>query len=237
MINKEAKYLKERIYEQLKKGIHSEFLSPSELQIILPFLNRKKLSYHIFSLFPDCEKVILYREKEPELVCFQIVAKHIFRHQDILGSVFSHQIRNHVFGDIVFLNNYFYITILSSMKSYFESFFTTIGTYSITLKEVPLETVSQYQYQFIEKKVIVPNMRIDAVIAKIIGTSRRIVLEKLLAGDILLNYQTVTKKSADIKEGDILSIRKNGKYQIAKFLDVTKKGNQMILIKKYCSFL
>ncbi len=234
MENKELKYLKEHVREQLKKGVASEFLEPHELKIVIPFLNKTNTPYQIFHLFPESEKVILYHTQQPNLTCYQVVSKVPFRHQDLLGSIFSHQISKNLFGDIVVLEGNFYITILSSMNDYFTSFFTTIGNQRITLKEVPLETVSSYQYQFTNKKIMVPSMRIDVVLAKLLGTSRRIVIEKMKVNEVVRNYEIVKNKALELKEGDTLSIRKYGKYRIDKIEGITKKGNNIVVIKKYC---
>lgn len=234
MENKDLKYLKEHVKEQLKKGMTTEFLEPHELKIVIPFLNKANISYQIFHLFQESEKVILYHTQKPDLTCYQVVSKVSFRHQDILGSIFSHQINKNLFGEIVMMDGNFYITILSSMKDYFTSFFTMIGNQKITLKEVPLETVSSYQYQFITKKIMVPSMRIDVVLAKLLGTSRRIVIEKMKVNEVVRNYEVVKNKALELKEGDILSIRRYGKYQIAEKEGTTKKGNQILIVKKYC---
>lgn len=234
MENKDLKYLKERVYEELKRGMYSEFLEPHEVKTIIPFLNKMKIKYQIFHIFPDCEKVILFNDQKPHLTCYQILSKKVFRHQDVLGSIFSYQVNKNVFGDIVKIEDSYYIIILTSLRKYFESFFTMIGKHKIALKEVPLDTVSHYSYQFTEIKIIVPSMRVDLVLAKLLNTSRKVIFDKLSDGEVYKNYEVVKQKSCKFKEGDIFSVRKFGKYQIDKVEGITKKGNQIVIIKKYC---
>ena len=75
--------------------------------------------------------------------------------------------------------------------------------------------------------------RLDAVIAKIIGTSRNIVLEKIKNKEVILNYEIANKSNYILKEGDIFSIRKYGKYKYIGTLSKTKKDKLIIEYQKY----
>ena len=50
---------------------------------------------------------------------------------------------------------------------------------------------------------------------------------------VLLNYEEVTNNSKIVNIGDIISIRKIGKFIINKELLVSKKDNYLVEIKKY----
>ena len=51
--------------------------------------------------------------------------------------------------------------------------------------------------------------------------------------DIMLNYNVVTKCTYMLKENDIFSIRKFGKYKYVGIINNTKKGNYIIKYLKY----
>ena len=57
--------------------------------------------------------------------------------------------------------------------------------------------------------------------------------EKIEAGEVLLNYGIEKEKSKILKEKDIISIRKKGKFIIESILGETKKGKTRILAKKF----
>ena len=50
---------------------------------------------------------------------------------------------------------------------------------------------------------------------------------------ILLNYHEIKNNNTILKEDDILSIRRYGKYKIGKDLGFTKKDNIILEIIKY----
>ena len=50
---------------------------------------------------------------------------------------------------------------------------------------------------------------------------------------ILVNYNTVKSSSLILKNNDILSIRKYGKYIIKNIIGTTKKNNLVLEIEKY----
>ena len=53
------------------------------------------------------------------------------------------------------------------------------------------------------------------------------------SGDVLLNYEIEKKNSRTISEGDVLTIRKKGKFIVSKILGENKKGKIKISIKQY----
>ena len=79
----------------------------------------KKDEFNIFKPFDEAEKVILYKDKLPKVVLFKIITKEVFRHQDILGSIFSLNIDKEIFGDIIIDDNNYYFYLLESMKDFF----------------------------------------------------------------------------------------------------------------------
>ena len=73
----------------------------------------------------------------------------------------------------------------------------------------------------------------DVVISKIINTSRGNTLEKIKNNEIYLNYELLTKPTYSLKENDIFSIRKYGKYKFIGIVNETKKGSLIIKYLKY----
>ena len=93
--------------DKIKRGEHTFFLDPKEANLVKGKL--KKDEYKIYSPYPDSNKVILYKDKLPNVILYEIKSKTPLRHQDILGSMFSLNITNEVFGDIIVDNNKYYI--------------------------------------------------------------------------------------------------------------------------------
>lgn len=76
-------------------------------------------------------------------------------------------------------------------------------------------------------------MRLDNIISTVLNNSRSKGLEFIESGEVSLNYSVEKEKNKTVKEGDIIAIRKKGKYIFEKILGENKKGKIRVLIKKF----
>lgn len=217
--------------EKIKRGSYTNFLSPNIFQEIKYKL--KKDEYKIYLVYPDSEKVILYKNKIPEVKLLSIISKNKLRHQDILGSLFALGVSDDSFGDIIIKDNEYYIYLIPEILNFVQTNLLTIGNYKVDLEEIDINTLSDYKREYETSNIITSSLRIDTVIARIIGTSRDKVIDKIKDKEILLNSQTLTNNSYKLREKDTFSIRKFGKYQFIKVLKNTKKDNYLIEYNKY----
>ena len=134
-------------------------------------------------------------------------------------------------GDIIVEDGYFYLTNLTRMNRYIEDNLIMIKNEIIELEKVN-EIILQKEH-FLSSNILVSSMRLDNITSKIINKSRSIVDKMLIDKEILLNYDEVRNDSIGLKEGDILSIRKYGKYKIGKIKGYTKKNSIILEIIKY----
>ena len=103
----------------------------------------------------------------------------------------------------------------------------------VELVEVPLETLKDYKKEFEEIEIIASSTRIDTVISRLIQTSRPNIIEKIKNKEIILNYEVLKNNSYQLKENDVFSIRRHGKYQYIGIIKETKSKNYIIACKKY----
>ena len=108
-----------------------------------------------------------------------------------------------------------------------------IGNNSVKLEEIDINYLSNYKRKYEEYKIIVSSLRIDNVISKIIKTNRDRVIDKIKNKEVILNYEIVNKNSILLKENDIFSIRRYGKYKFIGIEKSTKKDNYVIRYLKY----
>lgn len=217
--------------DKLKNGYSTFFLDPSEAREVSKYF--KKNEFNVFRPYKDAEKVIFYKEKKPSVVLFKIITKEAFRHQDILGSIFSLNIDKCVFGDIIIDNDNYYFYLLESMKNYFLINFNKIKNSDIELEEIDIDILKDYERKYKELELIVKSPRIDIVVANLSNTSRSKVKEKFKNKEIILNYNLLTNPSYILKDNDVFSIRHFGKYKFIETINVTKKNNYVIKLYKY----
>ena len=221
----------------VEKIVEKVLYSNSTNFVEIKYLNRvkkelKNVKYNIYEPFSGATKVILYN-KMPNIKIYEIVSSNDLRHQDILGTLYSLNISDEMFGDVVIWNNRYFIIILSSIDNYIKSNLTSIRNSKVELIEKDPYYLKDYKQEYEECIIIVPSIRVDVIVSKIINSSRSNALEKIKNGDIYLNYELLTKPTYMLKENDIFSIRKYGKYKFNGIINETKKGNIIVNISKY----
>ena len=221
----------------VEKIVEKVLYSNSTNFVEIKYLNRvkkelKNVKYNIYEPFIGATKIILYN-KMPNIKIYEIVSSNDLRHQDILGTLYSLNISDEMFGDVVIWNNRYFIIILSSIDNYIKSNLTSIKNSKVDLIERDPYYLKDYKQEYEECIIIVPSIRVDVIVSKIINSSRSNALEKIKNGDIYLNYELLTKPTYMLKENDIFSIRKYGKYKFLGEINKTKKGSLVIKYLKY----
>lgn len=221
----------------VEKIVEKVLYSNSTSFVEIKYLNRvkkelKNVKYNMYEPFIGATKVILYN-KMPNIKIYEIVSSNDLRHQDILGTLYSLNISDEMFGDVVIWNNRYFIIILSSIDNYIKSNLTSIRNSKVELIEKDQYYLKDYKQEYEECIIIVPSIRVDVIVSKIINSSRSNALEKIKNGDIYLNYELLTKPTYMLKENDIFSIRKYGKYKFLGEINKTKKGSLVIKYLKY----
>ena len=216
--------------DKLKNGEATFFLDPNlEKEIV----NKFKGDINIFRPYEEAKRIIIYKDLEPRVSLFKIITKEKLRHQDIMGSILSLNIKKEVLGDIIVDDNNYYFYILESMNNYILSYFNKVRNINITLEELPLDYLKDYKRKYKEIIVNVKSNRVDLIISKLTGLSRRVVKDMISNKDIILNYQVLTNNSYQFKENDIFSIRGYGKYKYVEIINKTKKNNYLVKCLKY----
>lgn len=221
----------------VEKIVEKVLYSNSTNFVEIKYLNRvkkelKNVKYNIYEPFSGATKIILYN-KMPNIKIYEIISNNDLRHQDILGTLYSLNISDEMFGDVVIWNNRYFIIILSSIDNYIKSNLTSIKNSKVDLIERDPYYLKDYKQEYEECIIIVPSIRVDVIVSKIINSSRSNALEKIKNGDIYLNYELLTKPTYMLKENDIFSIRKYGKYKFLGEINRTKKGSLVIKYLKY----
>ena len=224
-------YKIEKYVEKLINGEPTGFLNPVDVMNIKGKLNKNQ--YKIYSPTKDSEKVIFYNKKEPDISLYEIETNNKLRHQEILGALFNLKIDESMFGDIIINDDHYYVFINNLIEDYFISNFNKIGNNNIILKKLDIDYLKDYERSYEKIELIVTSLRIDTVISRIIHTNRDSIKDKIKDREIYLNHELLKKTDYKLKEDDIFSIRKYGKYKFIKINSTTKKDNYVILIKKY----
>ena len=210
---------------------YTYFLNPDELKKVSSKL--KKNEYYIYKPYLDSEKNILYSSEKPDVLLYEIICHVPLRHQDILGTMYSLNISSDLFGDVLIVNHHYYVYILPIVQNYFETNFLMVKNCHIELKNISLSTLENYEREYEKLEYIVSSLRIDILLARILHVGRESISDIIKKKKVLLNYEILKDSSYKLKEGDVFSIHKIGKFQFTGIIKNTKSNHFIVEIKKY----
>ena len=217
--------------EKVLHGKNTLFLDGNEFMLVKSKL--KNVPYNVYYPYVDSEKVIIYSKDIPKVSLFKIKSYGILRHQDILGSILSLNISSSYLGDIIVDNDNYYFYIMNELSDFIKDNLIIIGSNKVVLEEISLDLMNDYRRKYKEFEIIVSSLRIDNILSKIIGTNRNSILDIIKNKEVILNYNILTKSSYIVKENDIFSIRKVGKFKFVGIVNHTKKDNLIVKYLKY----
>lgn len=191
-----------------------------------------KIKYNVYYPYPESEKVIYYTNNLPQVLLYEIKTKESLNHRDILGTLFSLGIDPSMYGDIIIIDNHYYIYLLDIIENYLLSHLLTIKNSKVILEKKEEGLLNDYQRQYEQIELIVSSERLDSVVSNIINIKRTDIATMIHDGDILINYDAV-KSSYKLKNNDIISIRKYGKFRYVGIIKETKKNHLIIRVDKY----
>lgn len=148
------------------------------------------------------------------------------KHSDVLGKILSLGVERKVVGDII-ISNKVYIVVSKSIENYILSEFRNIRRHEIVPYTVnSADEVPEHNYT--EKIVVVPSMRLDAVVSKIYNISRNEAQDMISKGLLKLDYRPFDKYSYEIKDRSMISLRGFGRARVLEIIGSTQKGNLRI---------
>lgn len=235
--DKDDKILISNILDKYKKydktgiSIYSNFLDIRKFNMITNILKRLKIPFNIYKPAEECEKSIIYfGDYDNFVTIYKINIKNI-NHKDVLGTLFSLGYDQDTIGDIFVEKDYTYITNLTRLNAFLET-----NLYTIKNNRVKLEITNDIHLsddRFIDLKIIIPSYRLDVIISKLAHMSRSDASKYIEDKMVLVNMQEITNTNKIVNTGDIISIRKIGKFIIDEEILKSKKDNHIINIKKY----
>ena len=219
----EMYFIKKNI-DKLYEGGYTTFLDMRFQNLI----NQKmKIDYNVFKPFEESERVIYYVNEKPNIVLYEIQTDDVLRHQDIMGTIYSLGLDETLFGDIIVDNNKYYIYMFDTIENYVVNNVNMIKKSKVKLVKIDIDYLKDYKRKYEEITLIVSSKRIDTIVSRLTNINRKEILDKIKNEEVLVNYSPVKNNSYILKENDIFSIRKYGKY------NQKKKENLVVKIDKY----
>ena len=218
-------------YEKTSVSTYTNFLDIREYKLVTDILKRLKISFNTYVFSSECEKRIIYFGGYEYFVTIYKISINGITHSDVLGTLFSIGYEPNIIGDIFVNEDNIYLTNLTRLNTFLET-----NLLMIKNKRVNLEIVNNIEVgsnRFKTLKIIVPSYRIDAVVSKLAHLSRNEVNKYIKDKYVLLNYMEVKNPNKIVDIGDVISIRRVGKFIISQEIAKTKKDNIFLEVMKY----
>lgn len=154
-------------------------------------------------------------------------------HRDYLGTLLSLGIRREKLGDINVFDDGAEIWLSNEISDYICYNLTKIKHTGIRCEKITFEEAREKIQNFKEISINISSMRLDCIIAALAKISRSEAAGLIKGGNIKVNYNIENEFSRKINEGDLLSIKGFGRYEIDKIINITKSQRINIAVKKF----
>lgn len=153
-------------------------------------------------------------------------------HRDVLGALLSAGVRREMVGDILCGDGLSVVFVKDEVVSFLQEEITKIGGEGVH-SEVPFIGELPAMHTFVERRDTVASPRLDAVLRVCLSTSREEAARRVELGTVSINHLPCTAVSAEVHEGDVLSVRGSGRFRVAKLGPPTRKGRLFVTVEQY----
>lgn len=154
-------------------------------------------------------------------------------HRDFLGSILACGVKREKVGDIIVTDFGCQVIVDQDIASYIMTHWDSVHRVPIRVERIDAEQLAVTPERVKEIRTTVASLRLDAVASAGFGASRTKLVKEIKAERVKVNWQTVTDPSADVKEGDVISIRGRGRVVVESVMGETRKGRLSLLLKRF----
>ena len=152
-------------------------------------------------------------------------------HRHFLAGIMGLGIKREKVGDLIVRDGVCYGLIAEDLFEFLVDNLVKIGKVDVKVTEGKADLVPAGEFE--ERIYLVSSLRLDNMVSAVTGQSRNSSASLIDEGLVTVNYSVKRKKDLSVLPGDVISIRRHGKYIFKEVLGESKKGKQRIVLKKY----
>ena len=221
----------DRIIDNFYSKWYTKFLNTKEFLLVKNKLPKR--TQNIYKPYNEAVKVIIYKKEIPNIIICKITFNSEVKHTMVLKGLFNLGLKEDTFGDIIIMDNIAYIYLLEELYDYVKYNYELNKISINNIDKIDKDYLKAYEPKFEKIELLVSSLIIDNVISSITNDSRKSIISRFKDNHILLNYDIVKKNDIYLKDGDVFSIRRIGKFRYNGIIKNTKKGGFIISIYKY----
>ena len=237
--------------KQREKLEYTDFLDMYQVALVKIFMKKIEfLNYVLYGGFENAERniLIIYPEKYDMSMVEKNYSKIIkvirvslgdeekgkYTHRDYLGSVIKLGVKREKVGDIIVDNDGADIIVDKDISKFLVENLGVLTRFSkATISVQSIEDLRPVEIKKEEREIIVSSLRLDNVISELARCSRNKALDIINMERVFVNFQCETKKTKQIKTGDMITIRGKGRFFIKELVGQTRSGRVIIKIEKF----
>lgn len=247
LLDRAAKSAEERVllghildkYDQCRQRnlpTNTAFLSPAEAQGARDLLRAAAIheGFALLGGYEGAERRMLFflpdwqeEADASDAMAFLRAAWHESEHpthRDLLGSLMALGVERETLGDILVSEGSADLIVSAGVAQYLLDNWTGAGRTALRLTAIGADALRVPEQKVKEIRDTVATLRLDAVTAAGFSVSRGKAAELIAAGRVQKNYREVTKGDASVAQGDVISARGLGKFEVAEVGGLSKKG-------------
>lgn len=223
----------------------TDFLDPRQAYILQTLVNRNpdtKVTW--FGGYEGAERKVGYitpdyiipAMEDAEISAISIEGDNRFLeldHGDYLGAILGLGIKREKIGDILVHDEGCHLITVKEISVYLQTHLHQVHRLAVTTGELSLDKLIVPEKQLEEIEFTVASLRLDAVASDAYRLSRAKILPPIQAGRLKVNWKPVTDPSTPLAEGDVVSFKGFGRFELLQVEGPTKKGRIRVKIGKF----
>ncbi|MGP4068187.1 YlmH family RNA-binding protein [Halobacillus sp. B29] len=222
----------------------SDFLNPREQDIVKAVMgNHPDFNFGLSGGKDQAERKRVIIAPEYEIIeedDYQLTmleasypAKFVtLEHPDVLGAFMSLGIRREKLGDLVVKDGTIQIITDQEISDYIRMNFTGVKRATVNFEEKPLSQMLESEETWVMKDTTVSSLRLDVLVKEIYGMSRKKAGMHIDSGHVKVNFRVVENGAFQLQEGDLISLRGQGRSKLEEIQGITKKEKYKVSTSK-----
>lgn len=237
--------------EKKNKIEYTDFLDLAQIELVQKFIDRIKIeNYMSYGGFEQAERkmFVIYPEKFNSTVIeknlsniVQIIRielpddlKGKYTHREYLGAVIKLGVERKKVGDIIVDSNGADIIVDKDISKFLVENLGSLTRFSkSTITVQNIEDLRPVEIKKEEIEIIVSSLRLDNVISELARCSRNKAIDIINTERVFVNFECETKKTKQIKPGDMVTVRGKGRFFVKEIVGQTRSGRTVIGVEKF----
>lgn len=224
--------------------VYTDFLDPYQRELAYSILNRIDISYYAEGGLENAERksIVIYPEYmtketiENPIKAIKITGNFKFNsvsHRDYLGAIMGLGIKREKVGDIFIKEDCATVVIQAEVLDFLIYNLKSIGKESVEIEEIELCKIEKVEEEFRDVNLTISSLRVDSLISGVCNISRSKSAILIGQNKVKVNWKPINNISYEIKEGDVLSIRKFGRIKLIEHSGKSKKDKEKVVARIY----